>query len=146
LLYSAAVRLSAWERARLCVVYYLVAKFQALVTDPHITGRCHSRDLLAALAAEAALFCRGVSTHLLDRSNGSAGRPPGFRYHRLRAAHTTVADVPALPGDQLLYLLLAPPAERARQKLSKTRHVASVLMRLSSLGKVPASGPRHRGA
>jgi hypothetical protein len=117
---------------------YLVAKLQALVADPRITGYCHSRDLVAALAAEAAMFCPGLSTHRFDGGDGRAGCPPGFSYHRLRAAHATVADVYAWPGDQLRDLLLAPPAEGARQKVSTKGHPPSVLMRLPLIGELPA--------
>jgi hypothetical protein len=122
-------RPSAWERARLCLIHYLVAKLQALVTDPRITGRCHSRDLVAVLVAEAAPFCPGLSTHLLDRGGGRAGCPAGFSYHRLRAPHAAVADVSAFAGDQRRDLLLAPPAERARQIASTKGHQSIVLMR-----------------
>jgi hypothetical protein len=44
------------------LIQYLVAQFQALVADPRVSGRCHGRDLIAGLPAEAALFCPGLIT------------------------------------------------------------------------------------
>ena len=107
--------------------YYLLAQLQALVADdPPITSRCHGRDLVTVLPAEAALFCLGVITYLLDRGYGRAGRLAVPGYHHVRVAHTTVTDKHAGPGDQLRDLLLALPAERARQKVSGTEHSPTV--------------------
>jgi len=104
------------------LIQYLVAQFQALVADPRVSGRCHGRDLMAGLPAEAALFCPGLITYLLNRGDGRANRPAGFGYHRVRAADASVADIRVRPRDQLLDLLLALPAERARQKVSRIGH------------------------
>jgi len=106
--------------------HYLVAQLQALVADPLVTGRCHGRDLIAALLAEAALLRPGLIAYLLDRGDGRAGRPPGFGYHRVHTAEAAVADVRVRPGDQLLDLLLCLPAERARQKGSRIGHSPTV--------------------
>ena len=43
------------------VTHYFVARLQALVADPRVTGRCYGRDLMAALPARAALFCTALS-------------------------------------------------------------------------------------
>src|SRR5260370_4848284 len=124
----------SWRRYWRFLIDYLVAQFQALVADPRVTGRCHGRDLMAVLPAEAALFCPGLIAYPLDRGDGRAGGPAGLGYHRVRAAYALVADVRARPGDQLLDLLLALPAERARQKVSRIGHPPTV------------PGPRHRPA
>jgi hypothetical protein len=52
-----------------------VAQIQALVTDdPRVTGRCHARDLVALLPAEAALLRPGVVADRLDRGDVRADR------------------------------------------------------------------------
>jgi hypothetical protein len=64
---------------------YLVAKFQALVAGSRVTRRCHGRDLMATLPAEAALFSSGLITHLLDRGDRRAGHLAGSGHHCVRA-------------------------------------------------------------
>jgi pimeloyl-ACP methyl ester carboxylesterase len=93
---------------------YLVAQLQALVAHPRRTGRCHGRDPVAGLPAEAALSGPGLIPHLLDPGDRRAGCSAGCGKYRVHAGHATVADVRARPGDQLLDLLLIFPAERAR--------------------------------
>jgi hypothetical protein len=68
------------------LIQYLVAQFQALVADPRVSGRCHGRDLIAGLPAEAALFCPGLITHLLNHGDRRADRPTWFGYHRVHVA------------------------------------------------------------
>ena len=41
---------------------------------------------MAALPAEAALFCPALITYPLDPGDGRAGRPAGFGYYRMRSA------------------------------------------------------------
>jgi hypothetical protein len=81
---------------------------------------------MATLPAEAALFCSGLITYLLDRGDGRAGRPAGLGYHGMHAVQATIADVHARPGDQLLDLLLILSAERARQEVSRSGHSPTV--------------------
>jgi hypothetical protein len=107
------------SRLRRPLVAYLQAQLQALVADSGATGRCHGRDLVAALAAEAALFRRGLIMHLLDDRRGCAGRPAGTSQHLVHAAHAVVADGDARPGDQVLSLFLLLPAERAGCRLTR---------------------------
>jgi hypothetical protein len=78
---------------------YLVAQLQALSADPPVAGRRHSRYLIAALAAEAALFGPCLITDHPDRGDGRADCPAGFGYDRVRATHASVADVRMRPGD-----------------------------------------------
>jgi hypothetical protein len=42
------------------VAHYLIAQFQALVADPHLTSRRHGTDMIAAFVAEAAPFRPGL--------------------------------------------------------------------------------------
>src|SRR5215472_13217729 len=91
----------------------LVAEPDALVADLRVTRRCHRRDLVASLAAEAAPFSAVRITHLRDGGDGRAGRLARGGQDRVHAADALVADVYARPGDQLLDLLLVLPAERA---------------------------------
>src|SRR6516225_10330156 len=105
---------------------YLVAQRQALVAYPRCTGRRHGRDPVAGLPAEAALSCPGLIPHLLDPGDRRAGRPPGCGKYRVHTAHAAVADIRARPGDQLLDLLLALPAKRAREMVPGIGHPLTV--------------------
>jgi len=106
---------------------YLVAQRQALVAYPRGTGRCHRRDPVAGLRAEAALPCPGLAPHRLDPGDRRANHLAGCSKYRVHVAQATVADVRTWPGNQLLDLLLALSTERARQMVPSVGHSPTVL-------------------
>jgi hypothetical protein len=98
----------------------LVAQLKALVADGQTVTRCgcrHARDLISTLTAEAALRRLVLAAHPPDGGDGGAGRLRLPGDHRVRAAHTTVADIDLRPGDQVPDLPLTAPAERARRRV-----------------------------